>query len=88
VSWHTAFLHRVDVKHFPKLSELMAKLRPAGKSDDARPDPKSVGRDLMNALLQLPAATKDQAKEAAAAAVSSQDPSLSSAEQEAPPDGY
>jgi hypothetical protein len=84
VSWHTAFLHRVDVKHFPKLSELMAKLRPAGKSDDAKPDTKSVGRDLMNALLQLPAATKDQAKDAAAAAASPQEPSPPSPEQEAP----
>ena len=86
VSWHTAFLHRVEVKYFPKLSELMAKLRPGADSDDAKPDTKAVSRDLMNALLQLPA--KPPTKDAADAFPQEPPPSpLSPPEQEASPNG-
>lgn len=54
-AWHTAYLGRVD--KFPHLSELMPKvLKHAKDIDPAKPEQTStVGRDLMNALLKLPA---------------------------------
>lgn len=59
VAWHTAYLGRVD--KFPHLGELMPKILEHGKSKDDKDGggnrPKSsVGIDLMNALLTLPAA--------------------------------
>jgi hypothetical protein len=58
-AWHVAFLHRVDVKHFPKLSELMRGLRPkvVPKDEASR---RKVGDELMAALLQLPVAAKPE----------------------------
>jgi hypothetical protein len=56
IAWHTAFLHRVDLKHFPKLTEMLEKIRPVNKVKAEKPNPQNVGIELMNALLQLPAA--------------------------------
>jgi hypothetical protein len=56
-AWHTAYLGRVD--KFPHLGELMPKILQHDKPEDAgaksKPDP-NLSRNLMNALLQLPAA--------------------------------
>ena len=46
----------MDLKHFPKLTEMLDKIRPVNKVKAERPDPQNVGVELMNALLQLPAA--------------------------------
>jgi hypothetical protein len=59
VAWHTAYLGRVD--KFPHLGELMPKILEHKTSKDDKDGggnrPKSsVGIDLMNALLKLPAA--------------------------------
>jgi hypothetical protein len=57
VSWHTAYLHRIDVKHFPKLTEMLERLKPSTKAGPEQPqDRKTLSRNLMNALLQLPTA--------------------------------
>lgn len=58
-AWHVAFLHRVDVKHFPKLSELMRGLRPKAVPK-GEADRKKVGDELLAALLQLPVAAKPE----------------------------
>ena len=58
-AWHVAFLHRVDVKHFPKLTDLVKSLRPKPKSSTTNPDDRKImSRNLMNALLQFPTAPR------------------------------
>ena len=58
-AWHVAFLHRVDVKHFPKLTDLIKGLKPRPTGDVVQPsDRKQMSRDLMNALLQFPTAQR------------------------------
>lgn len=76
-AWHTAYLGRVD--KFPHLSELMPKVLKHGeeidKSSSAKPhDSSSVGRDLMSALLKLPA--KFVNKDGEVTDVKPDDPSL------------
>ena len=58
-AWHTAYLGRVD--KFPHLSELMPKIlqhKPGGENNavNGASSKSDVGVELMNALLQLPAA--------------------------------
>lgn len=58
LAWHTAWMHRVDAKHFPRLSELVKIGDKGGKPADAERPADDVGVGLMNALLQLPANIK------------------------------